>query len=243
MLSKPATDLCWVCQDDNTKIQRSTNMATEVKQHLIENQSNHLTAVTTERCLYNECVLQAKETINVEGALVMPTLGPHMPNSNKITMHYSFDFAEQVLIPSNPMQPGPIYFLTPRECWIFVVNCEAIPRQINFLVDEGVTSGKGSSSVISYLHFFFEHFGFGELHVELHCDNCAGQNKNQYLLQYLAWRTMAGLHTDVDLHFMLPGHTKFSPDWCFGLSKKKFRSVLLGRNGKRCEGQHPQRYK
>ncbi|GFR70174.1 hypothetical protein ElyMa_003778100 [Elysia marginata] len=34
---------------------------------------------------------------------------------------------------------------------------------------------------------------------------------------------MTGLHTDVDLHFMLPGHTKFSPDWCFGLLKKKFR--------------------
>ncbi|GFS23236.1 hypothetical protein ElyMa_001634900 [Elysia marginata] len=115
------------------------------------------------------------------------------------------------------MQPGPIYFLKTRKCGIFGVNCEAIPQQINFLVDEGVTSGKGSSSVISYLHFFSEHFGFGEQHVELHCDNCAGQNKNQYLLQYLAWRTMTGLHTDVDLHFMLLGHTKFSPDWCFGL--------------------------
>ncbi|KAK3748578.1 hypothetical protein RRG08_011660 [Elysia crispata] len=25
------------------------------------------------------------------------------------------------------------------------------------------------------------------------------------------------------LHFMLPGHTKFAPDWCFGLLKKPFR--------------------
>ncbi|GFS23235.1 hypothetical protein ElyMa_001634800 [Elysia marginata] len=66
MVSKPSTELCWLCEDSNTKIQRSTNMATKVKQHLIENQSNHLTAVTTERSLYNECVRQAKETINVE---------------------------------------------------------------------------------------------------------------------------------------------------------------------------------
>ena len=28
--------------------------------------------------------------------------------------HYSFDYAQQVHYPSNPMQPGPIYFLTPR---------------------------------------------------------------------------------------------------------------------------------
>ena len=121
------------------------------------------------------------------------------------------------------MQVGPIYFLVPRKCGLFGVNCEALPQQINYLIDEGVCVGKGSNAVISYLHHFFEHFGMGEKHLTLHCDNCAGQNKNQFVLQYLAWRIVKGLHTSISLHFMLPGHTKFAPDWCFGILKKAFR--------------------
>ena len=73
-------------------------------------------------------------------------------------MHYSFDFAQQVDIPSNPMQPGPIYFKTPRKCAIFGVMCEAIPRQVNYLIDEASDVGKGANTTISYVHHF-EHHG------------------------------------------------------------------------------------
>ena len=48
--------------------------------------------------------------------------------------HYSFDFAQQVHIPSDPFQPGPVYFLTPRKCALFGVCCEAIPKQVNLTV-------------------------------------------------------------------------------------------------------------
>jgi hypothetical protein len=34
---------------------------------------------------------------------------------------------------------------------------------------------------------------------------------------------MTGLHTDITVNFMPAGHTKFAPDWCFGLLKKRFR--------------------
>ena len=69
------------------------------------------------------------------------------PKSVKTTMHYSFDMAQQVYVnnvllyiislynqvhyPSDPFQPGPIYFLTPRKCGIFGVCCEAVPRQVS----------------------------------------------------------------------------------------------------------------
>ena len=75
-------------------------------------------------------------------------------------MHYSFDYARQIHIPSNPMQPGPIYFKTPRKCDIFGVTSEAVPRQVNFLIDESVSIGKGANSIINYLHYFLEHHGF-----------------------------------------------------------------------------------
>jgi hypothetical protein len=94
---------------------------------------------------------------------------------------------------------------------------------MNYLIDEGAAETKGANAVISYLHDIFEHYGLGESDLALHCDNCAGQNKNNAMLWYLAWRVATGLHRTISLNFMIAGHTKFAPDWCFGLIKQKFR--------------------
>ena len=61
----------------------------------------------------------------------------------------------------------------------------------------------------------------------LHVDNCVGQNKNSFMMQYLAWRVLSGLHTTISIHFMLAGHTKFAPDWCFGLIKRRLRRTRV----------------
>ena len=107
------------------------------------------------------------------------------------------------------MQPGPIYFLPPRKCSIFGINCEAIPRQINFLPDESGKVGNWANVVISRLHFFFRVYGLGEKYVYLHAGNCAGQNKNNAVIEYLMWRVLTGRHTDVTYSFLVVGHTKF----------------------------------
>ena len=113
-----------------------------------------------------------------------PPVGAVVPNgSGPSRVHYSFDFAQQVHYPHNPLQPGPMYFKTARKCAIFGVCCEGIPRQINYLIDESVDTGKGANTVISLLHHFFGHHGLGEVEVDLHADNCAGQNKNNIVLQ------------------------------------------------------------
>ena len=83
---------------------------------------------------------------------------------------------------TNPLQPGPIYFMTPRKCGIFGISCEGIPRQINYLIDEAVDAGKGANTVVSLLHHFFETHSLGENHVHLHADNCVGQNKNNTMM-------------------------------------------------------------
>ncbi len=148
---------------------------------------------------------------------------------------YAFDYAQQVHFPSDPMQPGPVYFLTPRKCAIFGVNLEAIPRQVNFLTDEAGSCGKGSNAVVSQLHYFFEHHGLGETEVFLHADNCSGQNKNSTMIHYLAWRALTNQHSSLTLSLLIVGHTKFSPDWCFGLFKRKFRhSKVSSLNGIAC---------
>ncbi|XP_045548082.1 uncharacterized protein [Salmo salar] len=115
---------------------------------------------------------------------------------------------------------GPIYFLTPRKSGLFGVCCEGIPQQVNYLNDEGMSSSKGSSAV-NYMH------SWGKTRVDLNCDNCSGQNKNRFVLWYCAWRIMHKLHHSLDLHFLFTGHTKFDPDWCFGLIKQLFRKTRV----------------
>lgn len=47
-------------------------------------------------------------------------------------------------------------------------------------------------------------------------------------MQYLAWRVLAGLNKKIEISFMMVGHTKFAPDWAFGLLKQKFRKTVVG---------------
>ena len=58
--------------------------------------------------------------------------------------------------------------------------------QVNYLIDEAVNTGKGANSIISMLHYYLEHHSLGEADLTLHADNCSGQNKNRYVMQYLA---------------------------------------------------------
>ncbi len=186
-----------------------------------------------ERSVYKSALDKAKESVTTtfisNGSFDPPSHNVSFaPNSQNIFAHYSFDMAQQVFYPNDPLQPGPMYFLTPRKCAIFGVCCESIPRQFNYLIDESVDVGKGSNAIVSMLHHFFEFHGLGEQKVHLHADNCGGQNKNSTMIHYLLYRTMTGLHTEIVLSFLITGHTKFSPDWCFGLWKKRYRQTKIG---------------
>lgn len=99
---------------------------------------------------------------------------------------------------------------------------------MNYLIDEACNAGKGGNIIISLLHHFLSTHSFGETSVHFHADNCTGQNKNRYLMYYLMWRVMTGLHMEVKISFLPVGHTKFSPDWCFGLFKRKYRKMRIG---------------
>ncbi|XP_052280164.1 uncharacterized protein LOC127877886 isoform X1 [Dreissena polymorpha] len=87
--------------------------------------------------------------------------------------------------------------------------------------------GKGANSVTSMLHHHFSHLGYGERNVVLHMDNCSGQNKNNAVIGYGMWLVLTGLHDSIEFSTMEAGHTKFSPDWHFGLWKVRWRNTTV----------------
>ena len=226
IVMKPRSDLCWQCQQNSAAIVRSANLSESEKSASIVAALEHLRVVGMERAHYkhicNECRESVKSHFSTDGKFTPPPPNSCIPyNSQPIEVHYSFNYAQQVHFPSDPEQPGPIYFLTPRKCTVFGVSCEALPRQINFLTDEAGDCGKGANAVVSRLHYFFDHHGLGEKDVYLHADNCTGQNKNNCMVHYLLWRALTKRHTNITLSFLVVGHTKFAPDWCFGLFKRQ----------------------
>lgn len=224
VMMTPATDLCNTCQMNNTKIFRNVNVSEEEKGQSIEQQNEHLTSALKERDFYKNSVKSCKETLqNTE----IDLMTAQATCSFQGTVHYSYDYAQQVHIPSNPQQPGPIYFKTPRKCSLFGICCEGLPRQTNYLIDEAVNTGKGANATISYVHNFFLTQGAGETDVHIHADNCGGQNKNNVVIWYYCWRVLCGYHHSVLYSFLIAGHTKFSPDWCFGLLKQSFRRTFV----------------
>ena len=110
----------------------------------------HLSTANGKRSFYKSTIKalepSAQQLLKANHGVV-PQNNP--PYSLQGRMHYSFDYVQQVHYPTNPLEPGPIYFKTPWKCSIFGVCCEAIPRQVNFLVDEAVRTGKEANSTIS----------------------------------------------------------------------------------------------
>lgn len=114
VVAKPMTDLCFTCQQNTTKLVRAANLPDHEKADCIKAQQEHLDCAQVEREFYKKTCSDAAMTF---GHTVAETNfnETNEPCSFSGTMHYSFDYAQQVHFPSNPMQPGPIYFKTPRK--------------------------------------------------------------------------------------------------------------------------------
>ena len=220
------TDLCLTCQQNTSKLLRSANLPDNEKSQCILAQQEHLNCVQTEREFYRNTCSESKNNLQ-RLADTIEFDEPHDPCSIDTVIHYSFDFAQQIHTPSNPMQLGPIYFKTPRKCGIFGVMSEAVPQQVNYLIDEASDVGKGANSTISYVHHYFQNHGLGETCVHLHADNCSRQNKNNCFLWYLAWRAINQLHNAISYLFLNAGHTNFGPDRSFGVIERSYKVTYI----------------
>ena len=144
--------------------------------------------------------------------------------------HYTFDFAQQLELPSHTRGAGPLYFKVKYRVQLFGIAEEARHKQANFLFGEQHSIGldgkkaHGPNAVLSMLHYFLDNASDKKPVLRFHADNCSGQNKNKTVLAYLAWRCATGLSDDITLSFMRVGHTRCAVDSYFGLIKQKWRN-------------------
>ncbi|GES74104.1 hypothetical protein GLOIN_2v1777628 [Rhizophagus clarus] len=213
----PRSDLCFKCKEYQFKLQREQNSEIQVAEW-----NNHFLWAQKEREYYRNCI-QASKIFLKQQPNFPEYLRPNNPNSFNFENHISWDYAEQVKIPFSSQQEGSIYFKSPYNIQVFGICEDAFPIQRNYLIKEEESIGKGANAVISLVHNYFTLYGMGETELVIHADNCTGQNKNNAMIMYLAWRVACGLHTKITYSFMVAGHTKFSPDGFFGLFKLKLR--------------------
>jgi len=224
---RPRTDLCKICEDHIKNIRMAIGRKKEDEKIKYHQQAiAHLKQAKNEREHYKKLIKKSQQTcIQLFDKTMPPSLKKRI--KKKFTMHYSWDFAQQLHYPYEDQQVGPIYFKTPRKAELFGVCCEGVPFQLNYLIDEADFLNKGANTVISLLDHFFLNHSLGESKAYLTADNCVGQNKNNAVIQYLLYRTIVGLHDEINLAFMIVGHTKFGPDGYFGLIKRIYRKSKI----------------
>lgn len=213
---KPGSDLCMDCQKLSESLSKSGYLTEEDKALRLKNYTDHLELAKKERTVYNEQISNCR-TAYMSG----------VDNKADVPMHYSYDFAQQIHYPNNPLQPGPAYFLSARKCQMFGIACEPLGQQVNYLIDEADNVGKGANTTISLIHHYLEERTCTGATIYFHADNCIGQNKNNTTIQYLCWRVLTGKEQSITLSFLVSGHTKFAPDRHFGLIKKLYRKTRV----------------
>ena len=80
--------------------------------------------------------------------------------------------------------------------------------------------GKGPNMIISMLHNhlhrnYFSQSGLQPRTLFLQADNCAGENKNRYLMGYLSWLVHQGAFDHIYFNFLPVGHTHEDIDQLF----------------------------
>ena len=91
-------------------------MNTNFCKQALKEYEEHLKIALAERSVYRKACKESREVMAAS-----PTSAVVPWHTTKF--HYSFDFAQQFHFPSDPFQPGSIYFLTPRKCGLFGVCC------------------------------------------------------------------------------------------------------------------------
>ena len=137
----------------------------------------------------------------------------------------SFDFAQKVKVPTLARQPSQWYFTSVVQSSLFDIVDEGVGKHSFYFFPDYYTEqdwGAVLSVLYKYLVVRFNR-ALRPRRIVIWADNCPAQNKNYFVVGFLAVMTELLELPSVTLKFMVPGHTKFSPDRGFGSLKHALR--------------------
>ncbi|CAG8484835.1 11072_t:CDS:2, partial [Scutellospora calospora] len=126
----PRSNLCFFCKIMRFNTDKWTIKEKELK--VIE-WSKHIETANNEREYYKQCIKQAK--INILNFDKKTLIRPGKINSLDIELHLSWDFAQQVHLPSSSQQEGEIFFKSLYKIHVFGICDDAFPRQVTLAMD------------------------------------------------------------------------------------------------------------
>ena len=163
---------------------------------------------------YDEYVRHREEALEERNYYVNSILAA---KAEKSVGKLSLDWAEAMYTPHLAQAPGIFYFQVQRRVPLFGIAVESSKMQFNFVHEEGGifdVIGKGSDSIICALEYTLAQLPNETETLVIHADNCPGQGKNNYMLQYMMYLVLMHRFSRIEYCFMVAGHTKFAPGSC-----------------------------
>lgn len=111
-MMRPASDLCWTCQKNKNQTLKSANLPDAQKAEVVRQQENHFRLAAGERDFYKHLCKTTKDTLT-EHLINVEFSEKRAPCSLEGTVHYSYNYAQQLRYPAYPFQAEPVYFKTP----------------------------------------------------------------------------------------------------------------------------------
>ena len=137
----------------------------------------------------------------------------------------TFDYAEKVGLPRFSDTPKNVYYKTGLKLDLFGVGDNTTLLQDNYALPEGHwPADKGINSLASMLYHNHHLRHADQKNLLYMADNCPGQNKNRWMLWFMAYMSIVCPNVErVCLKFLVAGHTKNFCDACFGLCKRSIK--------------------
>jgi hypothetical protein len=136
----------------------------------------------------------------------------------------SFNFKQNINIPYQSWQANMLFYKRKIAINIFNVVNEGDGIHNIYCYEERV----GNKSADEICTILWDYFVFQKLsllksgnHLVVYADNCAGQNKNRYIIAFFHYIVVVlGWFPSIRIKYMVSGHTHFSPDRCFSWLNK-----------------------
>ena len=214
-LRSPRSDVCDICLLYRNKIRKESGVVDEKDENDIAAWNDHVTRAKKARNVYRKEIVAAQK--GFKNLIAGRKTKEYIP-------HASFDFAQNLGLPQLSDQPQELYFASLRSIRLFSIRDDGAGIQYNFLYDEA-DGGKGGNYVASMLTLFLLDLSqqFSARRILLNADNCCSQNKNNIVLWVLELLVMLGIFDQIELKFLVKGHTHCTVDGGHGLIKKEWR--------------------